>query len=259
MCMDTNGEPSLLGKKVFFLYPPSVVRDEVVARLLEQEFEIYMLRDHVGMRRLLALYPDSLVFINLDEGQNEGEWETWIREILADPVTGKVGIGIISYNTDEKLQRKYLMDVGIRCGFIRLKLGVEESARILLEMLKANEAKGRRKYVRANCAEDSMSTVNLHSNTGLISGSIRDISVVGFSCSFDQDPQFPKNAKLTDIQLKLRGLLVRAEGIVYGTREDGGTVYVVLFTKKMDGVSRSKIRRYIQTTLQSEIEVQAKT
>jgi hypothetical protein len=257
--MDTRVEPSILGKKVFFLYPPSVIRDEIVARLIEQEFEIYMLRDHVGARRLLRKYPDSLVFVNLDEGQTEQEWADWILEVLGDPVTREVGIGIISYNTDAALQRKYLMDIGIRCGFIQIKLGVEESARILLDTLKANEAKGRRKYVRAECASDPMSTVNLHSGTGLITGSIRDISVVGFSCFFEPDPRFPKNAKLTDIQLKLRGVLVPVEGIVFGTRKDAGTVYVVIFTKKVDGISRAKIRRYIQTTLQAEIEAQSKS
>ena len=256
--MDTREESSTLGKKVFFLYPPSVVRDEVVARLMEQEFEVYMLRDHSGARRLLRKYPDSLIFVNIDEGQSESEWETWINDVLTDSVTAGVGIGIISYNTDERLQRKYLMDIGIRCGFIKLKLGVEESARILLETLKANEAKGRRKYVRANCANDPMSTVNLRADTGLISGTILDISVVGFSCSFISDPRFPKNSILRDVQLKLRGVLVLVEGIVLGTRSDQGmTVYVVLFTPKVDGLCRGKIRRYIQMALQAEIEAQA--
>ncbi len=255
--MDTRAEPSSLGKKVFFLYPPSVVRDELVARLMEQEFETYMLRDHEGARRLLRKYPDSLVFVNIDEGQSEAEWETWIREVQGDSASATVGIGIISYNTDERLQRKYLMDIGIRCGFIRLKLGVEESARILLETLKVNEAKGRRKYVRANCASDPMSTVNLRADSGLISGTILDISVVGFSCSFEADPHFPKNSILRDVQLKLRGVLVLVEGIVLGTRNDEGTmVYVVLFTPKVDGICRGKIRRYIQTALQADIEAQ---
>jgi hypothetical protein len=257
--MDTNNEESTsLGKKVFFLYPPSVVRDEVVARLMEQEFEIYMLRDHVGARRILRLYPNSLLFVNLDEGQTEDEWAKWILDVLGDSATAGVHIGIISYNTDEKLKRKYLMDIGIQCGFVQLKLGIDESTRILLETLKANEAKGRRKYVRASCASDRMSLVNLRTMNGLITGSIRDISVVGFSCFFDPDPHFPKNAILRDIQLKLRGILVSVEGIVYGTREDGGTVYVVLFTQKVDDIARSKIRRYIRTALQAEIEAQAK-
>jgi len=256
--MSENDTASLLGKKVFFLYPPSVVRDDVVDRLLEQEFEVYMLRDHASALRLLKAHPDSIVFINIDEGQSEVQWDAWIRSLISDPVTAMVGIGIVSYNNDDDLRRKYLMDIGIACGFVRLKLGAEESLRILLETLKANEAKGRRKYVRAACAEDSMSSANLRTLQGQITGNIKDISAVGFSCSFKSDPGFSKNTLLTDVQLKLRGVLVLVEGIVFGTRMDGEKVYVILFTNKLDGPSRGKIRRYIQMTLQAEIDQELK-
>lgn len=257
--MDANGGPALLGKKVFFLFPPSVIREDVVARLLEQEFEVYMIKDAVSARRLLRKFPDSIVFVNIDEGMAEPEWEKWILELMEAPETAGVGIGILSYNADEALQKKYLMEVGVGCGFVRLKLGAEQSFKILVGTLDANEAKGRRKYVRASCANDPLASVNIRHERGESVGTIRDISVVGFSCSFEKDPGFHKNILLQDIQLKLRGNLVRVEALVFGMREDGGTVYVMIFTKKMDGVARSKIRRYLQAALQAEIELAAKT
>ena len=249
-----------LGKKVFFLYPPSVVKEDVVNRLLEEEFEVYMLRDHAAAKKLLKAYPDSIVFINIDDGMSEAEWRKWIKELSEDAVTAGVGVGILSYNADEELGRYYLMELGTRCGFVRLKLGAEPSTRILLSTLQANEAKGRRRYIRANCGDDKLSSVNIRHPGGTTSGSIRDISVVGFSCRLDPDPFFPKNAHITDIQMKLRGVLLKTEGIVFGTRAaDGGTFYVVLFTQRLDGVSRAKIRRYIQIALQSEIEEMARS
>ncbi len=250
-----SDEQSLLGKKVFFLYPPSVVRDDLITQLLENEFEIYMLKDHEAARRLLRKFPDSIIFVNIDEGMLEAAWEAWMRAILAAPETAGVGIGIVTYNNDEALQRKYLMDVGIRCGFVRLKLGIEQSAKILLDTLTANEAKGRRKYVRANCANDSLSTVNMNYAGAQVLGTVKDISVVGFSCAFTPDPRIARNSLLEDVQLKLRGVLVKVEGIVFGTRGSDSTEYVVLFTNKVDGAARSKIRRYIQLALQSEIEL----
>ncbi|GAB1484275.1 hypothetical protein MASR2M78_30930 [Treponema sp.] len=256
--MSDTESASLLGKKVFFLYPPSVIREDVVDRLLEQEFEVYMIRDHQSARRLLKTHPDSIVFINIDEGLTEAQWDAWIREVKSSEASSQVGIGIVSYNNDDDLRRKYLMDIGIGCGFIRLKLGAEESLRILQETLKANEAKGRRKYVRAACADDTLSSVNIRYSTGQVIGNIKDISAVGFSCSFSKDPGFSKNTLLSDVQLKLRGVLVRVEGIVFGTRTNGDLVYVVLFTNKIDGPSRGKIRRYIQTTLQAEIDMELK-
>ena len=249
-----DNEPSLLGKKVFFLYPPSVVRDDLVAYLLENEFEIYMLKDPEVARKLLRKFPDSILFVNIDEGMSETAWEKWIRDVLSSPETVNVGLGIVTYNSDEDLQRKYLMNVGIRCGFVQLKLGLDRSAKILMDMLTANEAKGRRKYVRANCAGDSLSAVNLMHSGNQVRGIIKDISVVGFSCTFDPELRIQKNTLLPDIQLKLRGVLVKVEGIVFGTRGAESTDYVILFSKKVNSIARSKIRRYIQIVLQAEIE-----
>ena len=40
-----------LGKKVFFLYPPSVVTDELVWEVVRNEYEVYLLKDHKGLGR----------------------------------------------------------------------------------------------------------------------------------------------------------------------------------------------------------------
>ena len=248
-----------LGKKVFFLYPPSVVKDELIKRLLEQEFEVYMLKDIATASTLLRRYPDSIVYINLDIGLPEYEWEKWIRALMENPVTKNVGIGIVSYNSDDRLQKKYLLEIGIRYGFIKLKLGLEESTRILIATLKASEVKGRRKYVRANCTHDTVSSLNIREGPTTSIGKISDISVVGFSCILDPDPQFQKNTILHDVQLKLKATLLRTEVIVFGSRvnSDQRTVYVMLFTKKIDDTAREKIRIYIQIALQTGIEMEA--
>ena len=50
-----------LGKKVFFLYPPSVVRDDLIKRLLEQEYEVYMLKDIATASNLLPVIEKMIV------------------------------------------------------------------------------------------------------------------------------------------------------------------------------------------------------
>ncbi len=246
-----------LGKKVFFVYPPSVVKDELISRLLAQEYEVYMIKDIAMADKVIRLYPNSLVFINIDAGLSEPDWEQWVRKTVDDEALRDLGIGILTYNTDETLQKKYLMDIGIRCGFIRLKLGLEESTRILLETLFANEAKGRRKYVRAFSSNDSTSAINIRDGAIKTSGRIFDISVVGCSCVLDPDPAYVKNAVLRDVQLKLHASLVRVEAVVFGTRaHEDRTMYIMLFTQKLDDPGREKIRNYIQLALQNEIERQ---
>jgi hypothetical protein len=245
---------SILGKKVFFLYPPSVIKDDVITRLLEQEFEVYLVKDHETASRLVRAFPASILYVNIDTGMSEPEWEEWIRDTIRSTAPAGTGIGILSYNADEVLQKKYLIDIGVQCGFVKLKLGAEESTRILITTLTAAEAKGRRKYVRVACANDTLSSVNIREGQIQVTGNINDISVVGFSCTFNPDPNFRKNALLTDVQLRLRGSLLRTEAIVFGTRGGEQTTYVLLFTTRMDPLSRRKVRGYIQTALQNEIE-----
>lgn len=251
-------DDGMSGKKVFFLYPPSVIRDNLISHLIEQEYEVYIINDHVLASRVLALYPTSLIFVNLDANLGEAEWEEWIRKTMSDPITATVGIGIVSYNNNENLHKKYLMDIGIQCGFIKLKLGVEESTRILLATLKATEAKGRRKFVRATCEHDQLSSVNIKELNKQVTGNIHDISVVGFSCSFPQDPQFKKNTILHDVQLKLRGSLLKVEVLVFGTRLSNTVTYVMLFTQNNEPSARRKIRAYLQVALQAELDLQIK-
>jgi hypothetical protein len=86
--------------------PPSVVLDEVVARLMEQESKPTCCAIKRARGRHLKKYPDSLVFVNIDEGQSEAEWSTWIREVMADSVTATVASASITYNTDERLHRQ---------------------------------------------------------------------------------------------------------------------------------------------------------
>ncbi len=256
--MADGDQASLLGKKVFFLYPHSVIKEAVVDKILEQE--VYLSKDHKALRNILPKYPDSLAFINIDEGMPEPEWGKWIWDIQNDPETARVEIGILSYNSDQTLQRKYLMDMGIRCGFIRLKLGLDASTQILLDTLQANEAKGRRKYVRAQCDNDPLSSLNVAVQDARFFGTIVDISVVGFSCVFENNPTLEKNTLLPNLQLKLRGVLIRTDGVVFGSRpSSAGTVYVILFSMKNDPETRVKIRRYLQTSLQAVMDLEFKT
>lgn len=243
-----------LGKKTFFLYPHSVIQDELIEELLDDEYEVYMLKDHEKALKVMKTFPGSICFINIDEGLKESDWEEYIEKLTADPDTSSTLVGILSYNSDKDLMQKYLMELGVRGGYIRLKLGMEESAAIIRKTLEANEARGRRRYVRAVCEHDSLSAVNITTLSGVLTGNIMDISSVGISCSFSEDPQFSKNTLLKDVQLVLRGARVKTSGVVLGYRDDTARRYVVLF-KELAKEGKKKIRKYIYSTLQQSIEV----
>ena len=222
-----------LGRKVFFIYPPSVIKDDLITHLIENEFETYLVKDTRRAELLFEKYDDAICFVNIDTGVSEQEWEHWI-----------------------KLQKKYLMDIGIQCGYIKLKLGRDESIKILLATLNANEAKGRRKFVRADASYDSLSSLNFTHGRLQIIGTFVDISVVGFACILDPDPMLEKNMLITDVQLKLRANLLRTDLILLGSRPVGDrNQYIFLFPPKMENHAKAKVRTFIQTTLQASLEL----
>ena len=88
--------------------------------------------------------------------------------------------------------------------FIKLKLGLEQSRSIILKTLEANEAKGRRKYLRIDCWQHRNTELNVKLGEKLCGGRIKDISSVGMAFIFDESQDLNKNTMLNDVQLKLR-------------------------------------------------------
>jgi hypothetical protein len=252
-----NNLQDILGKKIFFLHPSTVVQNQIIAELVQQEYEVYIAKDPAALVKVLKRYPDSIVFADIDEGMPEKGWESWIREVMGGPETGRVGIGVISANGDENLQRKYVNSVKVHCGYTLLKSDLVNSVKYLLEILKAAEAKGRRKYIRATTENETLTTVNFPLNGTFVNGTIRDISAVGFSCSFAEDPDLAKNTLFQNVQIKLQSTILKVEGIVFGSRMDGtGKTYVVLFTQRIDPDARTRIRTYIQQNLQAKMNAE---
>jgi hypothetical protein len=243
----------IMGKKVFFLHPSAFVRNSIIDDLIQQEFEIYLVKDEAKLQNALRKYPDSIVFVCIDEVLSPPQWEKWIRETEDNKVTKDVSIGIISNTLNEDVQKHFREVCRIPCGFITIKS--DKDAKTLVNALNAAVAKGRRKYVRTNTRGDNKTTINLPMKDDYVTGEIRDISVVGLSCAFSQDTSLKKNALFKDMQVKLHSTLIKAEGIVYGSRkEEIETIYVFLFTEKTDPSVRAKIRTFIQKDLQSKMD-----
>ena len=248
----TNND-NFLGRKIFFLYPSAVVLNRITEELIQQEFEVYVIKDHIKIRGILKKHPNSIVFVNIYDGMSEAEWEIWIKGVMAE--TAGVGIGIISPGEDEAVREKYLNQIKIPCGYTVLKSDLNLVLTQLFEILKIADAKGRRKYIRAVVDNEANTTVNLPINGTFINGTIKYISVVGFSCFFADDTELTKNSLFQDIQIRLQSSIIKAEGIVFGSRMDGNTkIYVVLFTQRMDSEVRAKIRRFIQSNLQAKMD-----
>ncbi len=242
------------GRKVFFLYPHSVLSEDLLVEILSNEFEIYTIHDRDAAARAAKKWPGSIVFVNIDEEQQGLKWEAWIRRIMKAPETAATRVGIVTYNPNADLARKYLMDIGIPCGFIQLKLGVVEGKRIILKTLEANEARGRRRYVRARCSERQNATFSMGYQDGFLTGTILDISVAGMAFSFDKTVAIKQYTSIADVQLRLKGTLCRLSGKFVGPISGYTDRSLMLFDAPLRDDAREKIHRFIFHALQEELD-----
>ena len=256
MADNTN---AIIGKKTFFVHPSVFVQNEIISELIQQEYEVYIIKDEEKLKKVLAKYPDSIVFASIDETLSAAKWEAWIRSVMGNEATLNIKMGILSNTNNEESRRLYLQTLKVPCGFIPIKLEKTKVIKTLSDILGGLDARGRRKYLRADTSGETMTTINVPHNNDFVTGEIRDISVVGLSCAFSQDPELGKNSLLSDIQLKLQSSLIKVEGIVFGSRADEvEKIYVILFTPKVDSPARSKIRTYIQKNLQLKMDDELK-
>jgi hypothetical protein len=251
--MDDEGCYS--GKKTFLLYPHSVIRDDMLEELILEGYETYPARDHERALRLLKLFPGSIMFINIDEGLPENEWELYIQKIQNDPKLRDTRLGILSYNSDQVLMKKYLIDYSLPCGYIQLKLGIKESTRIVRGALEANEARGRRKYIRVSCDDDKTSTLNYKSPNGdTYYGKLLDISFAGCAAQIENFHRFPPNSLLRNVQLRLHASLIMVNAVLIGLRKGKEGVYILMFDPRMHDSHKNILSRYIRENLQYYVE-----
>jgi hypothetical protein len=252
-----NEEPSfvLLGRKIFFLNPLPPVQNEVVDELVQREYEVYVVRDRTALRRTLKALPGSMVFIDIDQVITEKEWEGWIRELLKAEGLEDVRLGVLTANRSDVLQNKYANMLKLPGGYTMLHRDIKITIAQILNVLNANNAKGRRKFLRATTEKEGQTMVNFPSGGQFLSGLVSDISTAGFSCVFNDDPGFSPNSAFSNVQIKLKHTIINVEVTILGSRPDGqNKMYVALFTDRISPDTKVKIRKYIQVNLQARMD-----
>lgn len=252
------GSDSDLGRKVFFLHPPPVLREHLIDVIVRNEYEVYLIEDHQRCHKLLAQYTSAILFVNIDSVLKEPIWEQFIRRMISHPPAEDVRIGVLSGHRDQDLTRKYLIDIGVQCGFVTLNLKVEQSAKILLKTLEAVQAKGKRKHVRAPAGETATFNVQEASTAA---GQILDISAAGMACQFHNEVSFKLGHQFNDLQLILRGARTSTRAHVIGVRQahsegkGSPSIYVMIFDHRAYGQrSVFRIQNFVSHSLQVRMD-----
>jgi hypothetical protein len=234
-------EHGALGKKIFFLYPPPVLT-EVVDSLARQEFEVYLSREHDRLKRFLGASPDAIVFVNIDDGLNEAGWKAYVESLRKD--APEVGVGIITLNDNQELREHFLMSLQVQCGFVILKIGAGKTSEILAKTLEANEARGRRKFVRALCAKGVGQCAVVFEGATL-RADLTDLSSAGMAIHFDNGVGLKVGTVLRDMALTIKGQRLSASGVVVAKRDGENGLVVMFDPASIDDARRDKLKSIV--------------
>jgi CRP-like cAMP-binding protein len=244
----------LVGRKIFLLYPSPLIY-EIAYDLIQEEFEVYLIKDHQMVHKAIEHFPDSIIFVNINAQLSEKEWQMWSLELMLHKPDKQLGIGILTSTNDENLQAVYLSGIKVNCGFLRVQTDFKKTTAQMQSILAHANAKGRRKYIRLVVKDESIATINIPCPDGtFIRGSIQDISAAGVACIFEKDPHLEQNMVVSNMQLKLHTMLIKTEGTVFGVRIDNNVkTYVMMFSHHSDTSVSYKIRKYIHNLLQNRM------
>ncbi|MCR4743046.1 MAG: hypothetical protein K5866_09285 [Treponema sp.] len=229
------------GRKTFFITPDtSLIPESFLEDYFALGYECYFIENDkkVSIQRkldiLISIFHDVIFFFNIDFQLPDQRWEDIIRNIT-ERYDNQACIGVLytkRQTKDEKvrLEKRYLMDLGLSCGCIQLEYQKKQNFEIIEKILYANQAQGRRKNIRALCTKAC--TFSFNYNGAANTGVLQDISLSHFSFVYPEGRlQTQLYEKVADFHFNIRGFMFRSDAVLIMERPlQGEVLYIFAFT-----------------------------
>ena len=253
---DEHHDNPIFGRKVFFLNPPYSVRKVVLGNLQEMEYEIYVIDDYKDAKNILRHYKDSICFINVDEQLTPEAWFNFVTSFEDDEILKTIFLGIITERLRKADKDQFMLKANIPAGLIPLNGRLDDITETFNGILEINGAKGRRQYVRAQCAKDPNAVLFYTVGGKMYQFKLLDISSVGTAAILP--PQFKDllqpNSVMRDITISLGTKQLVLSAAVFAIKENEKFLtLVLLFMKGTLSSTKSVIREYVFKTLSSDM------
>lgn len=237
--MEDNKADIVTGRKVFFVTPnTSIFPETYLQDYLEMGYEAYFISNDKAcplekkIKCAIQIFPDAMFFFFIDSTVPGVDWPVFVKS-FQDEYGGRALFGVMfakRQSAEEKsaLERYYLYDVGVKCGCAQLEYKREENFNIVKKILAANQARGRRRFVRAICQSNCSLSFRVKKERYL--GKLNDISVCHFSTVISNCLPIPSAARIDDVQINLKGLRIHSAASLLTQRETpSGVLYVFSF------------------------------
>ena len=230
------------GRKTFFILPDtSLMPESYLEDYFALGYECYFIpfdkryKMERKVKVITSLFKDLIMFFNIDYNLPNFDWDDYIYEYIHENNNAQ-SVGIMYAKRQSKaekalIERKYLYEMGIRCGCVQLEYQKTQNFELIGKILFANQAQGRRKTIRALCSSACTYTYTYGPYKDSITGTLQDISLSHFTVLVSGTGlEIKLYEKIPDIHFNIRGFLFRSDAVLVMERPvNGDMLYVFAF------------------------------
>ncbi len=238
-------EVELYGRKTFFIAPDtSLIPKHYLEEFMLQGYQAYVINDdyvcpmQTKVREIIRLFPDSILYFNIDSSIDGIEWKSYISE-LQNFVGKNIYIGIFylsrqNSQEEESIKDFYLDKLHVRAGCFALSAHNHNNFDSILSVMEKSGAKGRRSLVRAFC--DSSSTVKIEHKGKKCLANLLDINLSYFRCDLQANTEnFEIFEKIRDVAVSANGMSFISDAVLIMKRTlNDKTLCIFMFIKRDD-------------------------
>lgn len=247
-----DADKSIYGRKVFFVNTTVSFETSVINRLRLMEYEVYAIDDYRKAKPLLRKNADSICFFFIESQLTLKGWHNFLKSFEEENVFKSLDMGIFMSELPDDKKQNFLSDLQYDAGLFDLHKDSEELFHEIVKAIDAQGAKGLRKYVRANCLNESQADLLWLKDNRMFKLKIIDISSVGIAAKLStrQADAVFINQIIENVTLNLKSVQVSVDIKISAIKDAGDFLLVVImFTASTTPNAINKIRGYIAENL----------
>lgn len=247
-----DADKSIYGRKVFFVGANTTFESQVVERLRLMEYEVYAINDYRKAKPYLRKYADSICFCIAESQLSLKGWHNFIKSFENENVFHPLDMGVILPPLPDEKKENFISELQLDAGVFTHNPDMETLFHEIVKAMDAKNAKGMRKYIRANCLTEPQADLLWLKDNRMFKLKIIDISSVGIAAklSTGQANAVFINQIIEGVTLNLKSVQVGVDIKISAIKDAGDFLLVVImFTTSTLPEAINKIRGYIGENL----------
>ena len=243
-------------RKVFFLHPLAVIQDDLVRGLVEENYEAYLLRNHVSGRDVLREYGNAVLFIQVDSGLQDKEWIAYADELKASPALAELTICAVSVRESSALTKAYLeKSKSFSRALSYAGFDYDRTMTEIRKILDGEKARPPGYAIRGIAPDAFCPSVDFIRDSNRYEGSLKQITFSGITCKIHREDLLPSDIPVPAIIITYGKKQFTISGRIVGRHGADPTLHLILFNEKSQIEKRDDIYDLIHACMQAEINV----